>query len=288
MQNRIPRYPGRIKLTEVDAANGIYDLTRADDPEVVGTPLAKKLLDFAVAACGVTAGTSTAYTLDGELVDGFTLSDGAKVNFKLHVASGANATLNVGGTGAKAIRNVMGEAMLADIPAGTWMSARYSETFDAYVVEEALSDALLGEINKGKWELISINVPGNTVQEAVVSLPSGYRAYKVTIQGSNIVSATIATNANTSYSIVEMSNSGAISITTTSSTTIKSELPAGKFYCEAVVGANQKAIHVKYQSGASSGVVAFEAVGTSGYAIASFKISGSIASPSYVILEGLK
>ena len=93
MKNRIPRYPGRIRLTPIDAANGIYDLTRADDPEEVGTPLAKKLLDFAVAACGVTAGTSTAYTLDGELVDGFTLTDGAKVNFKLHTASGANATL---------------------------------------------------------------------------------------------------------------------------------------------------------------------------------------------------
>ncbi len=131
MQNRIPRYPGRIKLTPVDAANGIYDATRADQPEVEGTPLAKKLLDFAVAACGVTAGTSTAYTLDGELVDGFTLSDGAKVNFKLHVASAAGATLNVGGTGAKPIQSYFGSGI--SLPAGVWITAVYSADKDAFL-----------------------------------------------------------------------------------------------------------------------------------------------------------
>ena len=57
MKNRESLYPGRVKLTPVDAANGIYDLVRADEPQDPGTPLNKKLLDYAVAACGVTAGT---------------------------------------------------------------------------------------------------------------------------------------------------------------------------------------------------------------------------------------
>ena len=100
MKNRESLYPGRVKLTPVDAANGIYDLTRADEPRDEGTPLNKKLLDFAVSACGVAAGTATAYTLDDEF-GGFELVDGAKVNFRLHVASGVNPTLNVNGTGAK-------------------------------------------------------------------------------------------------------------------------------------------------------------------------------------------
>lgn len=39
MQDRISRYPGRIKLIPVDANNGIYDVVRADEPTQEGTPL---------------------------------------------------------------------------------------------------------------------------------------------------------------------------------------------------------------------------------------------------------
>ena len=39
MQDRISKYPGRIKLIPVDAANGIYDVVRADEPTQEGTPL---------------------------------------------------------------------------------------------------------------------------------------------------------------------------------------------------------------------------------------------------------
>lgn len=133
MKNRESLYPGRVKLTPVDAANGIYDMIRADEPQEVGTPLDKKLLDFAVAACGVTAGTATAYTLDDEF-GGFELVDGAKVNFGLHVASGVNPTLNVNGTGAKALKTVLGDAMPSAIPAGMWVDAKYSAVADAYIL----------------------------------------------------------------------------------------------------------------------------------------------------------
>lgn len=131
MKNRIPLHPGRVKLTAVDAANGIYDMERADQPQVEGTPLNKRLLDFAVAACGTTAGTGSAYTLDGELVDGFTLTDGAKVNMKLHTASQAGATLNVAGTGAKPIQSFFGSGVT--LPAGVWVTAVYSADKDAYL-----------------------------------------------------------------------------------------------------------------------------------------------------------
>lgn len=133
MKNRDSAHPGRVKLTPVDAANGIYDLVRADEPRDPGTPLNKKLLDFAVAACGVTAGTATAYTLDDEF-GGFELVDGAKVNFRLHVASGVNPTLNVNGTGAKEIKDARGVAMTVGTDAGAWVSARYSTQKDCYVL----------------------------------------------------------------------------------------------------------------------------------------------------------
>ena len=39
VKDRVPTYAGRIKLVVVDEANGIYDMSRADEPTVVGTPL---------------------------------------------------------------------------------------------------------------------------------------------------------------------------------------------------------------------------------------------------------
>lgn len=141
MKNRESLYPGRIKLIPVDAANGIYDLIRADEPQEPGTPLNKKLLDFAVAACGVTAGTATAYTLDDEF-GGFELVDGAKVNFRLHTASGQNPTININGTGAKPLVNAYGGTMPIATPAGTWIDAVYSSVADAYIIAAGKSPVI--------------------------------------------------------------------------------------------------------------------------------------------------
>lgn len=158
MKNRDSAHPGRIKLTPVDAANGIYDLTRADEPRDEGTPLNKKLLDYAVAACGATAGTATAYTLDDEF-GGFTLTDGAKVNFRLHVASGANPTLNVNGTGPKKLINMFGTESLPGTPAGEWITARYSREMDGFVVEHGGAACMLYNMEVKSASAIDIPIP---------------------------------------------------------------------------------------------------------------------------------
>lgn len=44
MQDRIPKYPGRVKLTPVDEANHLYHMERADEPLVEGTPINKGTL----------------------------------------------------------------------------------------------------------------------------------------------------------------------------------------------------------------------------------------------------
>ena len=191
MKNRESLYPGRVKLTPVDAANGIYDLIRADEPQEEGTPLNKKLLDFAVAACGVTAGTATAYTLDDEF-GGFELVDGAKVNFRLHVASGVDPTLNVNGTGAKALKTVLGDAMPSAIPAGMWVDARYSTVADAYILSGgSVSSAQIAAWNarqtaaqvKSAIEshskvLVRQQLTSNSAA-LIVPLASGYTQYKL-------------------------------------------------------------------------------------------------------------
>lgn len=41
MKDRIPLHPGRVKLVPVEGQTNVYDLTRADEPYEVGTPLNK-------------------------------------------------------------------------------------------------------------------------------------------------------------------------------------------------------------------------------------------------------
>ena len=96
-----------------------------------GTPINKVALDEILAASGVTGGTSTAYTLAQE---NFALSDGAEVRFRLHTPTGSGATLNVNGTGAKPLRDAMGNGVANGIPAGTWLSAMYSAATGAYTL----------------------------------------------------------------------------------------------------------------------------------------------------------
>lgn len=41
MQDRVPLYPGRVKMTPVAGQANTYDMVRADDPTQVGAPLTK-------------------------------------------------------------------------------------------------------------------------------------------------------------------------------------------------------------------------------------------------------
>lgn len=112
-----------------------------------GTPINKTVLDEFLAASGVTAGSAIAYTL---AQDGYALFDGAPVRFRLHAASGAGATLNINGTGAKPLRGAMGKAMPDGIPAGTWLTATYSAAIGSYILAggenmEQIEDVLGGE-----------------------------------------------------------------------------------------------------------------------------------------------
>lgn len=130
MKDRVPTYPGRVKLTPVVGQTNIYDLEMADQPTENGTGLNKALFDYSMAAIGTTAGTANALTLAGD--GGFTLTDGSTIRFKLHVSSGDSPTINVNGTGAKALKTADGSYM-PETPAGAWISATYSSSLDFFV-----------------------------------------------------------------------------------------------------------------------------------------------------------
>lgn len=60
MTDRIPTYPGRVKLTPVTGQTNVYDLDMADSPSVLGTALNKATLltDATAAAIATLEGTT--------------------------------------------------------------------------------------------------------------------------------------------------------------------------------------------------------------------------------------
>lgn len=56
MKDRVPRFPGRVKLTPVSGQTNTYDMVRADSPTQEGTPINKDTLlkDATAAALGLT------------------------------------------------------------------------------------------------------------------------------------------------------------------------------------------------------------------------------------------
>lgn len=61
MKDRIPTYPGRVRLTPVSGQTNVYDLERVDEPTEAGTPLNKAnlLTDVTATAIGLTAANAT-------------------------------------------------------------------------------------------------------------------------------------------------------------------------------------------------------------------------------------
>ena len=57
--DRIPTHPGRVKLIPVPGQADTYDMVRADEPIVPGTPITKALFD------SITSVTDTTLTVDG-------------------------------------------------------------------------------------------------------------------------------------------------------------------------------------------------------------------------------
>lgn len=56
--DRVPTYPGRVKLAPVSGQSNTYDMIRVDEPIVVGTPINKALFDSIIAMSDATLGVS--------------------------------------------------------------------------------------------------------------------------------------------------------------------------------------------------------------------------------------
>ena len=99
MEDRISTYPGRIKLTAVSGETDTYDLTRADSPTVVGTPLNKAtfLTDTTTDAIEALGGTEPtlpdeALALIASLLAGMGVSNVAHVEYGSYIGDGTHGS----------------------------------------------------------------------------------------------------------------------------------------------------------------------------------------------------
>ena len=124
----IPRYDLVDQNGATIAAN--IKLVLKNQVITAGMTVDKVAMDECLAASGTTAGSATAFTLSQP---NFALFDGALVRIKLHVDSGATPTLNINGTGAKALMQSKTKPFKAGIPAGTWVTFVYSSDFGFFL-----------------------------------------------------------------------------------------------------------------------------------------------------------
>ena len=74
MKDRIPTYPGRVKIVPVEGKTNVYDMTRADNPTQDGTPLNKttflKDTTAAMFGLGYDAVPDDVFKAIGNMLDG--------------------------------------------------------------------------------------------------------------------------------------------------------------------------------------------------------------------------
>ena len=133
------QYPNRFKIDGVSRTIE-PDFGIVSDP---GTSVNRDLITTILAGVGTTSGTAEALTLDQP---GFVLQDGAVVRIKLHTDMAEGATLNVNGTGAKAIRQSNLKLVSGEQKAGAWLTLTYSLVLNAYVLQGMAGSFEVGDV----------------------------------------------------------------------------------------------------------------------------------------------
>lgn len=210
----VPRYNLRAPDGSLLGENIALELANA--VAQMGTPVNAAALNEMLAASGVTAGAASAYTLEQ---GSFALFDGAPVRFRLHTASGTNATLNVNGTGAKPIKTTIGDGMPSGIPAGMWVNVIYSATADAYILTGgSVSSAQIAAWNEKPTTAQAQTIATNAAEtqtkilartqlssdtaEITIPIPSGYRRIRLT--------ATLKPAAHNEHTDMTLTTSGTV------------------------------------------------------------------------------
>lgn len=156
MKDRVPLYPGRVKLTPVSGQTNVYDLVRADQPQQEGTPLNKAslLTDATAEAIGLTGDPTVddaLATLNGNIITPI---------LNIHTTARVVVTATKGSKVLTATSNSSGLAVLYPNELGTWvlsatisgkaMSVNYE--IDTVSVRDVY---LTTDLASASWEVIS-------------------------------------------------------------------------------------------------------------------------------------
>lgn len=215
MKDRIPLYPGRVKLNPVSGQANTFDLTRADQPTQEGTPLNKaSLLKDATAAL---FGKTTAAVPDDilSLLSKSTLAQIEEKYTKTTIgtlAVGKTITLNVSGSPKEFIVVHQGKpsAMYDDSCDGSWLlmkdiyenrawDSSNSNSYKASTIHSYLNGTFLGLLDSNTQEAVKqVKIPyvngtgGSAVASGANGLPakifllSGYEVGWTTSDNSDL------------------------------------------------------------------------------------------------------
>lgn len=146
--DRVPTYPGRVKLTREDGTVEYVTIERADEPTVIGTPINKVLFDSIKEAIPTTPEDIGALASDGNAVSATKLvtsrtirtnlasTSSASFNGTANIKPGVTGTLPIsnGGTGntigaasalgSDTIKIVTTSVTTSEIPAGSYLSSQ--------------------------------------------------------------------------------------------------------------------------------------------------------------------
>lgn len=156
MKDRVPLYPGRVKLNPVAGQTDVYDLIRADQPQQEGTPLNKATLltDATAEAIGLTGDP----TVNDALYALMRNIQPAVLNVYTIPSSTVKATLD--NTVVTASSNAQGKATLKLYQFGTWTITitTSSNTITKSLVVDKISTytlAAVTSLEETSWTTIS-------------------------------------------------------------------------------------------------------------------------------------
>ncbi len=239
MKDRVPLYPGRVKLTPVAGQTNIYDLVRADQPKQEGTPLNKAslLTDETAAAIGLSGDP----TVNNALYALMHNIQPAVLNVYTIPSSTVKATL--GSTTVTAISNVQGKATLGLYQFGTWTVTvtTSSTTVTKSLVVDKISTytlAVVQSLQETSWATISALADAGVANEVwsvgdTKNITVNGTSYVVQIIGFNHDTKTDGNKAGITFQMVDClatkykyNNTTLTSYTWTKSTMRTSTLPS--------------------------------------------------------------
>ena len=154
MKDRVPLYPGRVKLTPVSGHANTYDMVRADDPAQEGTPLNKSTF--------LKDTTAALYGLGANAVpdDVFLTLSGCLAQILVTTLPNTEVTASLNGKTVSATSDSSGLAVFKILSYGTWT---VSASIHGSVVSKnceikAIAQYkvfLLSDLNSTSWDVIS-------------------------------------------------------------------------------------------------------------------------------------